>query len=45
MWTDWPEYGHLQQYKLPAVESRKDMTKAPLKDQVAAMGHKGDVGH
>ena len=44
MWTDWPEFGHLQQYKLPAVESRKDMTKAPLKDHVAAMRHNGDVG-
>ena len=44
MWTDWPEFGHLQQYKLPAVESANDMSKSPLKDQVAAMQHKGDVG-
>lgn len=32
MWTDWPEFGHLLQYRLPAVESGKDMTKAPFKD-------------
>lgn len=43
IWTDWPEFGHLQQFKLPAVETRKDMTKAPLKDQVAAMRNKGNV--
>lgn len=43
MRTDWPDFGHLQQYKLPAVEIRKDMTRSPLKDQVAGMRNKGNV--
>ena len=41
MWTDWPEFGHLQQYKLPTLRSESDLNKATLKDQVAAMQHKG----
>ena len=41
MWTDWPGFGHLQQYKLRRVRSESDLNKASLKDQVAAMRHKG----
>ena len=41
VWTDWPEFGHLQQYKLWTVRSESDLNKASLKDQVAAMQHKG----
>ena len=41
MWTDWPEFGHLQQYKLRTGSSESDLNKASLKDQVAAMRHKG----
>ena len=40
MWTDWPEFGHLQQYKL-RTGSESDLNKASLKDQVAASRHKG----
>ena len=43
MWTDWPEFGHLQQYKLPTNQSEKNKNKAPLKDQVAATRHRGDI--
>ena len=42
-WTDWPEFGHLQQYKLPTTVGGNNTTKAPLKDQVAVAGHKGDM--
>lgn len=42
-WTDWPEFGHLQQYKLPAAVDGSSASKAPLKDQVAAMRHKGET--
>ena len=42
-WIDWPEFGHLQQYKLPTVVGGGNMSKAALKDQVAAMRHKGDT--
>ena len=42
MWIDWPEFGHLQQYKLRTGRSESDLNKASLKDQVAAMRHKGD---
>ena len=41
MWTDWPEFGHLQQYKLRTGGSESDLNKASLKDQVAAMRHQG----
>ena len=39
MWTDWPEFGHLQQYKLRTGRSEGDLNKASLKDRVAAMRH------
>ncbi|CAF9930981.1 MAG: hypothetical protein ALECFALPRED_004772 [Alectoria fallacina] len=42
-WTDWPEFGHLQQYKLPAAVDGSSASKALLKDQVAAMRHKGET--
>ena len=42
IWTDWPEFGHLQQYKLRTGRSESDLNKASLKDQVAAMRHKED---
>ena len=42
MWTDWPEFGPLQQYKLPTLRSESDLNKATLKDHVASMQHKGD---
>lgn len=41
-WTDWPEFGHLQQYKLPTFVGGSNPDKAPLRDQVAAMQRKGD---
>lgn len=44
LWTEWPEFGHLQEYKLPKTEGRDKIDKAPLKDQVAAIRHKGDTG-
>ena len=40
MWTDWPEFGHLQQYKVQTGRRESDLNKASLKDQVAAMRHK-----
>ena len=42
MWTDWPEFGQLQQYKLPANVGGNDMSKVPLKMQVAAMRDSGN---
>lgn len=42
-WTDWPEFGHLQQYKLSTVVDGTKSSQAPLKDQVADMRHKGDT--
>ena len=44
MWTDWPEFGHLQQYKLRTFTSESELNKASLKDQVAAMQHKRSSG-
>ena len=42
MWTDWPEFGHLQQHKLPTTRNRDDIEKASLKIRVAAMRHGSD---
>lgn len=42
-WTDWSEFGHLQQYKPPTLVDGSATSKAPLKDQVAAMRLKGDT--
>ena len=44
MWTDWPEFGHLQQYKLQTLRSESDLNKASLKDQVAATQHRESPG-
>lgn len=41
-WPDWPEFGHLQQYKLPKEAGESNTSGAPLKDQVAAVRHRGD---
>ena len=43
LWTEWPEFGHLQEYKLPGIEGGSKVDKAALKDQVAAIRHKGDT--
>lgn len=42
-WTDWSEFGHLQQYRPPTIVSGSATSRAPLKDQVAAMRLKGDT--
>ena len=42
LWTEWPEFGHLQEYKLLGTEGGNNNDKAPLKEQVAAIRHKGD---
>ena len=42
MWTDWPEFGHLQQYKLPTTRHRDENEKASLKTRVAAIRLGGD---
>lgn len=42
-WLDWPEFGHLQQYRLPEETGGSNSGNAPLKDQVAATRHKGDT--
>ena len=42
-WTDWPEFGHLQQYNFSAVSGGSNTSKAPLKDQIVAMRRKGDT--
>ena len=43
LWTDWPELGHLQQYKISVAEDKNKTVDASLKDQVATMCHKGDA--
>ena len=40
-WIDWPEFGHLQQYKLPAIVDGSDTSTAQLRDQIAAMRRHG----
>lgn len=36
-WIDWPEFGHLQQYNLPATVEGSNTSKARLIDHVAAV--------
>lgn len=43
IWADWPEFGHLQEYKLPTALGGSITSKAPLIYQVAAMRDKGDI--
>lgn len=42
-WTDWPEFGHLQQYMFPTASGGSNANKASLKDQVATIRPKGDT--
>lgn len=40
-WIDWPEFGHLQQYKPPTTVEGSNTSKPQLKDQIAAMRRNG----
>ena len=40
-WIDWPEFGHLQQYKLPTNVDGSNTSKLQLRDQIAAMHRNG----
>lgn len=40
-WIDWPEFGHLQQYKLPTNVDGSNTSKEQLRDQIAAMRRNG----
>ena len=42
MWTDWPEFGHLQRYKLPTTRHTDETERAALKIRVAAIRRGGD---
>lgn len=42
-WTDWPEFWHLQRYKLSTVVGGSESSEAPLKDQIAVLHHQGDM--
>ena len=42
MWTDWPEFGHLLQHKLPKLRNRDENERASLKIRVAAIRQGGD---
>ena len=40
-WIDWPEFGHLQQYKLPTTVDGSNTSKGQLRDRIAAIRRNG----